>query len=633
MKFPASLSILAWASVCLVVQATSTPVEPGLRYRNAPGKTELDTIKALRRSLSHSAITGRDRVFENSSTLDQSWNGAVLYKQAFSQEVASKVNSSASLNADVEITCTTCYTKGTVTGKVSITGDFNATEAYQNLADRFETEAKNITDQVVDIVQDVFKDFADDLDLDSPPPTIDLDFDLAIEGIPQISLEFRFDDLELYMQLDTSLSIGSTYTLSLFKSETPLGYAISDELLLGVVLDIDIILDAEAEIDISSGFHLKFDDGLSIDIELFNTKVSHLNFPGGQFEFLPVTITTPGASLKAVLRVGIHAGIAFNYDTTTILGGEFGIGAGIEGSVFANVAEFVTNVTTSGDGNSDCDLQFQCRVFRAQSMSGDVVEYYEFAVGAAAGATAHLGTNTWGPTPNTTTAIFYTTLADACATQGTKTSTAPVTTTTDDGFFAKRDHDWSTTSTEIVYTAQACKSSGLVNCPASLQTTTTYKTELTTAVPSGSTPTFPLTVFTSVTSTIPFGTNAKDLISKSGTPTSYEPGATGAAENFVNGHTGGVSNKVIIGVSVGVGLPVLIAAISLCFCLCKARRRKSGQGIQSTNIFVNDGPYSPEPQFHQHKQAMIGVSPESPYGFQPSHSAQPSYGDQTYHRH
>jgi hypothetical protein len=92
--------------------------------------------------------------------------------------------------------------------------------------------------------------------------------------IPETRLSFQFDDLDLYVLLDTVISGGLTYNLNLFTSDSPIGVAISDEVQAGVFFTIDLILSTEAEIDISSGFHIKLDDGVSFDIALFGQNVS-----------------------------------------------------------------------------------------------------------------------------------------------------------------------------------------------------------------------------------------------------------------------------------------------------------------------------------------------------------------------
>jgi hypothetical protein len=78
------------------------------------------------------------------------------------------------------------------------------------------------------------------------------------------------------MLLDTTLSAGATYTLNLYTSETPIGFAISNNLWLGVIFAIDLILDVNAEIDMSSGFHIKLDDGAALDINMFDTEVANI---------------------------------------------------------------------------------------------------------------------------------------------------------------------------------------------------------------------------------------------------------------------------------------------------------------------------------------------------------------------
>jgi hypothetical protein len=77
------------------------------------------------------------------------------------------------------------------------------------------------------------------------------------------------------MQLDTTLSSGATYTINLFQSETPIGFAAGgEELLVGVVFSVDLILGVEVMIDISSGFHILLDDGLAVNILMFGKDVS-----------------------------------------------------------------------------------------------------------------------------------------------------------------------------------------------------------------------------------------------------------------------------------------------------------------------------------------------------------------------
>lgn len=229
----------------------------------------------------------------------------------------------------------------------------------------------------------------------------------------------------------------------------------------------------------------------------------------------------------------------------------FSLSAGIQSDIFAYVADFALRVngTTAAD-EEDCELA--------------AVAEYTMALGAAAGATAAVDSYTWGPAATTTVPVWYTTLASVCATS--KTSSASSAGITKRAELDSRD-DVSTTavSTTEAFTMVTCSSSGLVNCPANLQYTTSYMRTVTTdvTVQSGSKPTFPASTYASVSSAIPFGTNVRRLAATSGSPTSYTPTSsstsTGKVSEILDGSTNGTSNKLIIGLCVGLGVPFLIA--------------------------------------------------------------------------
>jgi len=57
------------------------------------------------------------------------------------------------------------------------------------------------------------------------------DVDLGLNGlleVPQVSLQIRFDEMELYMALETKLSTGATYTFNLYTSQSNVGVRVSD---------------------------------------------------------------------------------------------------------------------------------------------------------------------------------------------------------------------------------------------------------------------------------------------------------------------------------------------------------------------------------------------------------------------
>lgn len=286
-------------------------------------------------------------------------------------------------------------------------------------------------------------------------------------------------------------------------------------------------------------------------VPLFHCSCANGTSNGAKFEFLPVTILTATTSLKAILRVSVRTGFSLGIDFSkpiTVLNESLSnlrLSAGIEATAFANLAEFTTNITalnvSRAIGDRQCDLLLQ--------------QGYRLAIGAAAGASVAFLGNTYGPVPRTEIPIFSTGLSEGCAAKATPTSTSTPSS------LIKRDAGMVTTSTVIqtTYTATAC-AANLVNCPASLQTqaSTSEKTTLTTTIPSGQTPIWQTAPATTA-KPIPFGKHAHTLSGSSGKPVSFVPRETHkpSVAEVLDRKTGGVSNKVIVGVSVGAGVPVL----------------------------------------------------------------------------
>ncbi|KAH8883695.1 hypothetical protein GQ53DRAFT_830371 [Thozetella sp. PMI_491] len=427
-------------------------------------------------------------------------------------------------------------------------------------------------------------------------PTVDLDFNLPLlPEVPAVSLEFQLDGIELYMELDTMLSAGATYTLPLFISETPLGVSIGDSVTAGVVVSVDLILDVQAQIDISTGFHLKLDDRVSLELAMFGQNITNIQFPGAKFEFLPVLVAGTGAVIRGVLRIEVKAGLELSTPSVEVMDKQLSFGAGVVVSTFANLAEFVTNITGPASTSTNSTAQTSGNT---STCALEAIQYFEFNVGAVAGATLALGTHTWGPTPNKTVPVFYTTIGDACvdqrppstttATGVALTSSATLTASATLAARVASSDEPILTATTItstaIFTGQTCMSSGLINCPASLQSTTTFSTVLTfvTAVAAGVTPTFPATSVASVASSIPFGSKVLSAVATTGSLTSYIPptttqssipGSSSAPSGITDGETaGGVSKKLILGVSLGVGLPVLLGLIAAAVYLWRKER-------------------------------------------------------------
>jgi len=180
------------------------------------------------------------------------------------------------------LVCTTCYIKGTATAQFTVNGNLNVSQAFDNATSATETEVSNITTAAIKYIENTVENVTSSIltngfsidDFDFPP--LEIDFDVKVPEIPACDLSFQFDGLELYMEIDTTLSAGATYSLNLFTSKTPIGFDVSNDVLLGVVFSVDLIFSAESEVDISTGFHIQLHDGMAINIPMFDQDVSNI---------------------------------------------------------------------------------------------------------------------------------------------------------------------------------------------------------------------------------------------------------------------------------------------------------------------------------------------------------------------
>ncbi|KAK4213651.1 hypothetical protein QBC37DRAFT_482849 [Rhypophila decipiens] len=546
---------LFWALSLLlfpvVLSTPSSPLDVSIRTRNLPGHSDQDTFLAIRRRFAASPAAGH------------------MWQTVPRPSIhTGPMFPSSHCNGGVSIHCTKCYVRGVASVQLTVDSNgFNLNQTITELKSEIEQEIDNLTTTVFDAAEQ----FIDNFELFGDRPisfdnyTIDADFDIDIPALPECQLKFQFDGLELYLEL--GISFNGTYTIPIFKSQSSMGISVGDELLLGVVLTIDLILSVDADIELGGGFHIN---------------------NGAAFEFLPVTVFINEVVLTAVLRLGIRAGIdvstpelqVSNWLAKKVDG--WSMGAGVEVGVFAHVAELLTSISPA-DPEKDSDCQLAMR------------QEYTLAVGANADATAHFGDNTWGPQVETTTPIFYTTMSDGCAAAGVTATVAAALAGRAGG---SQDNDLvstTTTETEVKYTGVSCIETGRVNCPMSLQKTLVKEVTLTlsTAVSSGQDVDWD-DVTAAVSGrgggvggqTVEFGAGVKRFGGTSGVPTSFVPPSetgpgsggfeVGGDGSLLISADGGLSTigKIVIGVSVGVGVPVLVGLIVGIWCCCRKRRQK-----------------------------------------------------------
>ncbi|KAL1845806.1 hypothetical protein Daus18300_014435 [Diaporthe australafricana] len=552
------------------------------------------------------------QLYKTNGSLDLMWTDATF----FSYE-------------SLSISCVSCYVKGTAYASLVVDGDFNFTQALTEFHDQFWPEvhnisievwdqfknwsqyvAENITGTVGDNVVSFFQDGdVDDIDWRAYSfPTLDVDFGMNLTNIPETKLNLEFDDLELYLELDVLLEAEQTYKVNLYPPEwyQPAGIKIGNQL-VGVVITLELLLTLSTEVDISTGVHVKFDDGLAIEVNMFGSDVSSITLTDGSFEFLPVTIGISGVVFDATLRLGVTAGLNMSQDLGHDL---IKLAAGSSATVYTDLARFTTNITapeslelgTRDDG---------CRI--------PVIESYEFGLGAMAGAFVQFGEEKWGPTPNTSVQIYYTTLSSACAIDPASATAAVEARQTAPALLAGRADLTAAQMTSVVtITDIVCQSAGMKNCPASLQTTVQVTTTSTAivSVAEGEEPVFPATATTGkVAAVTAFGEAVQKLKGSSGSPVSYVPPvATDGSDNGdgVSGIIDGAKDeykgmseeakRLTIGLSAGLGGAFLVAVAAGIWLCCKRRARKQ-HAMPRSNVEEVPGVGASQP--------FLGAEPEA----------------------
>lgn len=284
------------------------------------------------------------------------------------------------------------------------------------------------------------------------------------------------------------------------------------------------------------------------------------------------------------------------------------LGAGASAQMFADLAHFQTNVTPS---DTSVELRKRDDTNYAEDCELPIIETYELGLGAQAGVFVEFDHDTWGPTPETSIQIFYTTLYSACAISATTTESAIGASVTSSPVAKRTESSGSMTlgSATSVYTVTnvLCQNASLKNCPASLQSTnqTVRTSTVYSSVLVGADVVFPATTsIGSLAAVQTFGSNMNQVKASSGSPISYVPPtstSSGAGSNSTEGVTGainGVKNgweglsekdkKLVIGLSVGLG-SALVTAAAASFWFCQ--RRGQGNNKKNASKTFAQGPY------------------------------------------
>jgi hypothetical protein len=201
-----------------------------------------------------------------------------------------------SVKASVDISCKTCYIKGRAFAELNIESDLSISQIVDKTINdvgsrivELTNDTKNRIEDFIDenlggpsdilsYLSETYDNFEDGIDVaDFLPPNMSISYDLNITPVPDTTLSFRFEDLDLYLEVETILAASATYTLPLFHSKSSAGFSVPDGIRIGATFTVDLILTVEGSLDMTSGLHVKIDDTVSLDIALFGDEISRID--------------------------------------------------------------------------------------------------------------------------------------------------------------------------------------------------------------------------------------------------------------------------------------------------------------------------------------------------------------------
>lgn len=179
----------------------------------------------------------------------------------------------------------TCYFKAAASIELAVNGKLDVGGLISNVTEQVADDLKNLTDTAGDALKAFGKSFLGHLGIDRFEDAREFDlnnftfkrnFDIEIPPLPQVDLSLSLNDLDVYVELDTTIDAAATLTIPLFKSNTNFGVEVSQDLQVGFIATVDLILDVKGGLDLRTGFHLKVDRDLGFKLALFSQNVSSI---------------------------------------------------------------------------------------------------------------------------------------------------------------------------------------------------------------------------------------------------------------------------------------------------------------------------------------------------------------------
>lgn len=95
---------------------------------------------------------------------------------------------------------------------------------------------------------------------------------LTTENVFEPVVRLEFDEVEAYVNIGIKASAGATYAIDLFSSNSPVGLGLPG-LDIGLVFHLDLVFSLAAEVDLTGGFYVKVAPGSFLETDVFSGDV------------------------------------------------------------------------------------------------------------------------------------------------------------------------------------------------------------------------------------------------------------------------------------------------------------------------------------------------------------------------
>ncbi|KAI8624061.1 hypothetical protein F5Y19DRAFT_491637 [Xylariaceae sp. FL1651] len=121
------------------------------------------------------------------------------------------------------------------------------------------------------------------------------------------SIGLTFNGVGGTVDLDLSAAASGDFSMSILKSESPIGIA-GPGFQVGVVFSVDLVLGLTGKVETTGGFKVAIPDGSTFKIPFDQSKPNIAKFAGASASLLPLTVNLP-ANVTVALRLKVQAGV------------------------------------------------------------------------------------------------------------------------------------------------------------------------------------------------------------------------------------------------------------------------------------------------------------------------------------